>query len=141
MMMRNEKTAVVLTSELNSNLFEIKQLENPDDLMEKAIADVNEAFETLYDNFDLSYEQFYKYIQFHNDDLTKEIEELWDSVNTNIYDHYEQGVLLSFELKEWKSELIEWKEKVIAAIRDLVKEEFHDRFFPGEAQPVYVVAA
>lgn len=141
MMTKNAKTAVVLTSELNSNFFDIKALENPADLMEKAIADVNEAFETLYDNFEMSYDQFYKYIQFHNDDLSREIDGLWDSVNSNIYDHYEQGVLLSFELKEWKSELIEWKEKVIAAIRDFVKEEFHDNFFPGEAQPVYVVAA
>jgi len=140
-MMKKEDTAVVLTNELNSNIFEIKDLENPADLMEKAIADVNEAFETLYDNFELSYDEFYKYIQFHNDALSNEIDELWDNINCNIYDHYEQGVLLSFELKEWKAELIEWKEKIVAAIRDFVRDEFHDMFAPGEALPVYVEAA
>jgi len=141
MMMKNVNTDLVLTNELNSNIFEIKHLQNPDELMTKAVADVSEAFKTLYENFGLSYEQFYTYIQFHNDDLARKIDRLWDRVNSNIYDHYEKGVLLSFELKEWKAELVEWKEKVLAAIGDLVREEFHETFIPGKTQPVYVDAA
>ncbi len=139
--MKSENKTTVLMNELDGNLFEVKELENPAELMEKTLADVNQAFETLYDNFELSYDEFFKYIRFHNDELSGEIEKLWDSIDCNIYDHYEQGALLSFELKSWKEDLIEWKEKIIAAIRDFVKEEFHDQFHPGEALPAYVEAA
>lgn len=139
--MRKKENNAVFADELNHNIFEIKDVQNPAELMEKALSDVSKAFETLYDNYNMSYDEFYKYIQFHNDRLSREIDELWDSINCNIYDHYEQGVLLSFELKSWKEDLIEWQEKIIAAVRDFIKDEFHDRFRPGESAPVYVEAA
>ena len=106
----------------------------------KALDDVSEAFDTLYDDYNMSYDEFYTYIQFRNDDLSKEIDELWDNINCDIYDHYEQGTLLSFELSNWKQTLIEWREKVIAAIRDIVKAEFFDELRPGQST-LYVEAA
>lgn len=124
----------------NNNLFAMTELENPSDLMEKALDDVTEAFDALYDNYNMSYDEFYTYIKFNNDTLSREIDELWDSINSDIYDHYEEGTLLSFELKSWKKELIVWKEKVVAAIRDIVKVEFYDEFRPG-AQPAFGEAA
>ena len=125
---------------LSHNIFAMKELENPSELMDKALDDVNEAFETLYDDYNMSYDEFYTYIQFRNDDLSKEIDELWDNINCDIYDHYEQGTLLSFELSNWKQGLIEWKEKLIAAIRDIVKAEFFDELRPGQSS-LYVEAA
>ncbi len=125
----------------NNNLFAITELENPSDLMEHALDDVTDAFDALYDNYNMSYDEFYTYIQFHNDSLSREIDELWDSINCDIYDHYEHGTLLSFELKSWKGELIAWKEKVVAAIRDIVKAEFYDDFRTDAARAAYVEAA
>ena len=136
--MKNELNFDVLN--LSHNIFAMKDLENPSDLMDKALDDVNEAFETLYDDYNMSYDEFYTYIQFRNDDLSKEIDELWDNINCDIYDHYEQGTLLSFELSNWKLELIEWKEKLVAAIRDIVKAEFFDELRSGQST-VYVEAA
>ncbi|MBN1464367.1 hypothetical protein JXA02_01305 [candidate division KSB1 bacterium] len=125
---------------LSDNIFAMKELENPADLMEQVIEDVNEAFETLYDDYNMSYDEFYAHLEFHNDDLCREIDELWDDINCDIYDHYEHGTLFSFELDNWKSELFGWKEKIVAAIRDIVQTEFCADFPAGQAQ-MYVNAA
>ena len=140
MMMKNE-TKIDLISDFSDNAFDMKDFENPVDLMEKVLQDVNEAFETLYDNYSMSYDEFYIYVQFHNDDLSKEIDQLWDSIDCDIYNHYEQGTLLSFELCDWKLELFEWKEKIFAAIRDIVKAEYFEDFRTGFAHSAYVNAA
>ena len=100
---------------------------------------ISEAFERLYDNFNMSYDEFYTYIQFHHEGLSKEIDELWDNIDCDIYDHYEHGTLLSFELNSWKSELFEWKEKIVTTIHDIITKEFHDDF-PNQ-MPAYVNAA
>lgn len=124
----------------NNNLFALTELENPSELMEEALDDVANAFDALYENYNMSYDEFYTYIKFHNDSLSREIDELWDSINCDIVDHYEHGTLLSFELNSWRTELIAWKDKVVAAIRDIVKVEFYDELRPG-TQPAFVEAA
>jgi len=125
----------------DNNLFTMTELENPSELIERALDDVTNAFDALYENYNMSYDEFYTYIKFHNDTLSREIDELWENIDCDIYDHYDQGTLLSFELANWKTELIEWKEKVVAAIRDIVKVEFYDDFRTDAAHAAYVEAA
>ena len=139
--MKNELVFTVLPENVSHNIFAMKDLEDPAELMEKALDDVTDAFAALYNNYKMSYDEFYTYIQFHNDDLSKDIDKLWDNINCDIYDHYEQETLFSFELSNWKAELIDWKEKIVAAIRDIVKVEFFDEFRPGQVQTAYVEAA
>ncbi|MBN1562082.1 hypothetical protein JW998_17645 [candidate division KSB1 bacterium] len=138
--MKKDQAKLDAFTALSDNIFAIQELENPADLMEKILDDVNEAFEKLYDNYNMSYDEFYAYIQFHHDDLSKEIDELWDNIDCEIYDHYEHGTLLSFELSNWKSELFAWKEKIFAAIHDIVRGEFLDDFQSGPIA-AYVNAA
>ncbi|MBN1481780.1 hypothetical protein EH223_05505 [candidate division KSB1 bacterium] len=130
-----------LMAEMTDNIFALKDLDHPADLMERALEDVNKAFETLYENYNMSYDEFYTYIQFYNDGLSREIDELWDRIDSDIYDHYEQGTLLSFELNTWKSELIEWKENILAAIRDIIKAEYYDELHTDSTGIAYGEAA
>lgn len=125
----------------NNNLFLLAELENPAELMHNAIADVTDAFEVLYNDYNMSYDEFYTYIQFHNHDLSQEIDELWNTIDCDVYDHYEQGTLLSFEFINWKTTLLEWTEKTMAAIRDIVKAEYHDEFRTGSSHIAYFEAA
>lgn len=137
----NSNLNMTILPDITSDIFVMMNIDNPAELIENVLEDVNEAFETLYDNYNMSYDDFYKYIRFHNDELSKKIDELWENIDCDIFDHYEQGTLLSFEFSNWQACVIEWKESIIAAILDIVKEEFFEEFRPGQPKPVYVEAA
>ncbi len=122
---------VTLTMNI-ATLFDYKIENNPFEMMSTALQEVNEAFESLYKQFNISYDDFIKDVQFRNRELDRHLEKLWDSINCDIYDHFDHGTLLSFELNNWKRDLLEWKEQTLQAIMDFVKEEFHMDF---EAQP------
>lgn len=139
--MKNPIQNDLLMAQVPDNIFAFKDADHPTDLMAQALDDVNTAFEILYENYHMSYDEFYTYVQFHNDVLSKEIDELWDRIDQDIYDHYEHGTLLSFELNNWKSELIDWKERILEAIRDLVKAEFYDEFHRDSSHVAYGEAA
>ena len=124
-----------------ATLFDYKIENNPFEMMSTALQEVNEAFEILYEQYNISYDDFVRDVQFRNRELDIHLERLWDSINCDIYDHFDHGTLLSFELNQWKRDLLEWKERTLQAIKDFVKDEFHAEFEPGQPWPAYIHAA
>ncbi len=128
---------VTLTMNI-ATLFDYKVEMDPFAMMGLALQEVNDAFESLYTQYNISYDDFIKDVQFRNRELDIHLEKLWDSINCDIYDHFDHGTLLSFELNNWKRDLLEWKEQTLQAIQDFVKEEFHMDF---QVQPWPLIAA
>lgn len=113
---------------IENNFSEIP-LENPDVIMQSTLHQINDAFEFIYEQYSTSFDDFKKYVQLDKK-LHRKIYQLWDNIDTDIYAHYEHGTLLSFELLNWKQDVIQWKENMFKALHDFIQDEFNDYFDP-----------
>jgi len=115
------------------SMFEMQMLDNPEEVLQQVMDEVSGVVAFLETEYNADYSDFQNYLRLGNSRALTKLANLWDEIDSDIFDHYRRDTLMGFELDAWRNTLNEWKQLLFAQMKQFVHEVYHEQFDPAFA--------